>query len=158
MELAGTMNLKEFIDKRNTSGKPLTKPEIIYIFKQVLGALNYLHRNNIVHLDIKAENVCINEKNLTVKLVDFGFAASGKENVRNMDIYCGTPQYMAPEFFLKKIYDGREIDIWATGVLLFYMICGQFPFAGKNFFIFFYFFYLGFREGRTGVGEKSDGL
>ena len=86
-------------------------------------------------MDIKAENVCINDKNLSVKLVDFGFAAAGKELVRNMNIYCGTQSYMAPEFFQKKIYDGREVDIWASGVLLFFMITNQFPFPGKIFFM-----------------------
>lgn len=132
MELGGTMNLKEYIDKRNSIYKPLTIPEIMKIFTQVLEAIKHLHTNYLVHLDIKAENISIIEKTHQIKIVDFGFAMQGKEIISDLDIHCGTPCYMAPEFYQRKIYDGRHIDMWAAGVLFHFMITSQFPFNGKS--------------------------
>ena len=116
MELGGSQNLKEHIDKRSTMYKPLTIPEIMRIFAQVLDALNYIHTNHLVHLDIKAENISIIDKTNQIKIVDFGFAVQGRETIKNLDLHCGTPCYMAPEFYQRRIYNGRHIDIWAAGV------------------------------------------
>jgi serine/threonine protein kinase len=146
MEMGGTKNLRTFLEKREKEKNPLKYPiifflltellyrvdEYLYIFKQILEAINYLHKKCIAHMDIKAENVTINEKTLVLKIVDFGFAISGYDNVCRMNIFCGTPCYMAPEVFEKKLYDGRHCDIWAMGVLFHYVLTMNFPFHGKN--------------------------
>ena len=66
-----------------------------------------------------------------IKLIDFGFTAFCKDN-EMLKIFCGTPSYMAPELTRKREYDGRQVDMWALGVLLFALLSGVFPFKGAN--------------------------
>ncbi len=84
---------------------------------------------NVCHRDIKLDNVLIEDKNNMIKLIDFGFAAFCSPT-QKLKIFCGTPSYMAPEIVQKKEYDGKCVDIWALGVLLFAMLTGTFPFRG----------------------------
>lgn len=76
------------------------------------------------------ENILLDENN-NVKIIDFGFSTC-IPNDKRMKIFCGTPSYMAPEIVMKKEYCGPPVDIWASGVLLFAMLCGCFPFKGSN--------------------------
>jgi len=65
-----------------------------------------------------------------VKIIDFGFAINSKDRLKN---YCGTPSYMAPELLLKRgDYSGPATDIWSTGVVLYTLLTGSFPFRGKD--------------------------
>jgi serine/threonine protein kinase len=95
-----------------------------------------MHSKNLIHRDIKAENVLIsNEKNkkgsnYITKICDLGFCREDDESVNT---FCGTTNYMAPEIFEKKTYD-LKVDIWALGVLIFSMLFGEFPFKGMNLF------------------------
>jgi serine/threonine protein kinase len=66
-----------------------------------------------------------------IKLIDFGFCCCSSDDVK-LKIFCGTPSYMCPEIVMKREYIGPPTDIWATGVLLFAMLCGQFPFRGMT--------------------------
>ena len=66
-----------------------------------------------------------------IKIIDFGFAAFCTDN-QKLKIFCGTPSYMAPELVRKSEYDGRQVDMWALGVLLFALLSGTFPFRGQN--------------------------
>lgn len=66
-----------------------------------------------------------------IKVIDFGFAAFCS-NTQKLRIFCGTPSYMAPELVRKHEYDGRQVDCWALGVLLFALLAGAFPFRGAN--------------------------
>jgi len=66
-----------------------------------------------------------------IKIIDFGFAAFCTDN-QNLKIFCGTPSYMAPELVRKSEYDGRQVDMWALGVLLYALLSGTFPFRGQN--------------------------
>ena len=76
------------------------------------------------------ENILIN-KNSMVKLIDFGFSiVCGPDEKLNM--FCGTPSYMAPEIVSKKPHLGKPADVWALGVLLYKLLTGQFPFKGKT--------------------------
>ncbi len=77
------------------------------------------------HRDIKLENILIVQKTGQVKLIDFGFSCLSKERLK---IFCGTPSYMSPEIVSKKEYYGGPADIWACGVLLYNLLCGNFPF------------------------------
>lgn len=76
-----------------------------------------MHDMGVAHRDLKTENVIMG-KNGVVKLIDFGFATCAPRT----ETHCGTPNYMAPELFEKKsIYSPIKVDIWALGVLLYYL-------------------------------------
>lgn len=96
-------------------------------------ALNYLHMRNIAHRDVKLENVLmqtLNPSDLNLKLTDFGFAAEFTET-EGFKEWLGTPLYMAPEILKKKVY-GKEVDLWAAGVLLFILVYRKPPYSGTN--------------------------
>ena len=101
-------------------------------------ALNYMHKtSNIVHRDVKAENVLFKSEDptdLTIKLCDFGFAIKVPEgnSPKHLNSLVGSPYYIAPEVFQGDGYDYR-CDLWSVGVLLYYMLSkGSFPFKGDT--------------------------
>mmetsp|Transcript_69395 Transcript_69395/g.159408 ORF Transcript_69395/g.159408 Transcript_69395/m.159408 type:complete len:242 (+) Transcript_69395:452-1177(+) len=110
-------------------------------FKQVLNAVRWLHEvAKIAHRDLKPENFLFQTKEAMspLKLIDFGLAARfciGHEEQKLNDPV-GTPYFVAPEVVTsvqgKVEYDGPQADMWSAGVILFYMLAGQRPFAAKN--------------------------
>ncbi|KNC48531.1 CAMK/CAMKL protein kinase [Thecamonas trahens ATCC 50062] len=103
----------------------LTEDEARRLLIPIVQAIHYLHRNNIVHRDIKLDNVMVNSAG-DVKLVDFGFATT-IESGQLLSSWCGTPFYASPACFLHTPYDQRA-DIWSLGVLLYLLMEGQMPF------------------------------
>jgi len=104
------------------------------IMKQVLAAVNYLHKQGIVHRDLKPENVMLEQEpetveQLNLKLIDFGTSVSVPESGRLREAI-GTMYYMAPEV-LDRRYDSK-CDVWSLGVILFILIAGYPPFGGET--------------------------
>lgn len=97
-----------------------------FFAKQILDQLEYINSQNVVHRDIKLENILV-DKNMNLKLADFGFATN--HNICQLSTFRGTQSYMAPEIREGKIYDGRQTDIFSFGVVLFTVVVGYFPFS-----------------------------
>ncbi|XP_005495497.4 serine/threonine-protein kinase SIK3 isoform X4 [Zonotrichia albicollis] len=99
-------------------------------FKQIVAAVNFCHCRNIVHRDLKAENLLL-DANLNIKIADFGFSNIFTPG-QLLKTWCGSPPYAAPELFEGKEYDGPKVDIWSLGVVLYVLVCGALPFDGST--------------------------
>ena len=97
----------------------------------MLQGLRYLHRNNIIHGDIKPDNMMLSDEEGVVKLTDFGSSANF-ERGDTMVKTNGTPAFMCPEMCEAKPYRGRVADCWALGVCLWFMLFGKPPFEGST--------------------------
>jgi len=123
MEYVDGGELFHYVDER----KGLPEDEAVYIFRQIVSALLYCHRLRICHRDLKPENILLNQRDLTVKLIDFGMAALQPKG-RQLSTPCGSPHYAAPEVVSSKPYDGTQADVWSCGVILYVMLTGTTPF------------------------------
>jgi doublecortin-like kinase 1/2 len=115
-----------------TLANKYTEVDASHMIHDLSGALQYLHLLNIVHRDVKPENLLICDKNgvKSLKLGDFGLAVEMEDNVKLHSV-CGTPTYVAPEILAETGY-GKEVDIWAAGVIAYILLCGFPPFANED--------------------------
>lgn len=95
------------------------------IFKQLVAAVRHLHAHDIVHRDIKDENVIVDSEG-AVKLIDFGSSAFMRQGP--FDVFVGTIDYAAPEVLSGRPYEGKPQDIWALGILLYTIVYKENPF------------------------------
>jgi len=105
----------------------LTEPHTHKLFLQILSAIETCHQHNIIHRDIKLQNILL-DHNKNIKLIDFGLSNFMEEGVFRMT-FCGTPAYASPEILLGTKYTGPEVDVWSLGVVLYAMLTSQFPFT-----------------------------
>lgn len=99
-------------------------------FRQILSAVSYCHKKRVIHRDLKAENLLLDE-NLDIKIADFGFSNLYDPDAK-LDTFCGSPPYAAPELFQGRRYTGPEVDVWSLGVILYVLTTGCLPFDGKT--------------------------
>uniref|UniRef100_A0A8D0AK61 PAS domain-containing serine/threonine-protein kinase n=1 Tax=Sander lucioperca TaxID=283035 RepID=A0A8D0AK61_SANLU len=118
------LDLFEFIDMQPRLDEPLAS----YIFRQLVAAVFYLRSKNILHRDIKDENIII-DKGFHIRLIDFGSAAmmAPKKLFFN---FCGTLEYCSPEVLQGNPYEGPELEMWSLGVLLYTLLFSENPFCG----------------------------
>ena len=130
MEYINGGNLFSFVKKRRKLSEKISK----FLFKQIILGLQHIHSHNIVHRDVKLENILIDLNN-TIKICDFGIGRVLSNPNDLLYDQCGTPMYMAPEIFLsskKKGYEGPPVDIWSSGIALYIMLSGTLPFSVKK--------------------------
>src|SRR5258708_30759312 len=112
------------------SGKRFELIEVFEIMKQLLGALDYSHKQGVVHRDIKPANVMI-MPGPKVKVMDFGIARLASSSLTQVGTVVGTPTHMSPEQLMGIPADGRA-DIWSSGVILYELLTGSNPFLAET--------------------------
>ena len=85
----------------------------------------------MVHRDLKLGNLLLDANN-NIKISDFGLSNQWHPG-NELDTFCGSPAFMAPELFLGMPYTGPEVDVWSFGVILYTMVTGSLPFGGQDF-------------------------
>ncbi|CAD8196247.1 unnamed protein product [Paramecium octaurelia] len=103
----------------------LNEEQCIQIMKSILAGLSYLHQHNVIHRDIKPDNILLT-KDLVPKIGDFGLSIQF-ENFDFSTCKCGTYLYMAPEILLNKLYS-KPVDVWATGIIMYQLLQGIHPY------------------------------
>jgi polo-like kinase 2 len=106
--------------------KYLTEPEVRYYLRQLVDGVDYIHKNQIIHRDLKLGNMLLNNE-MDLKLADFGLATKVDFVGEKKMTVCGTPNYIAPEVLQKKGHS-FEADIWAVGCITYALLVGRPPF------------------------------
>uniref|UniRef100_A0A3Q2NYN8 non-specific serine/threonine protein kinase n=1 Tax=Fundulus heteroclitus TaxID=8078 RepID=A0A3Q2NYN8_FUNHE len=130
MELCAGGDLMDRICDR----KRLEEREVRRYTRQILSAVDHLHKHGIVHRDLKIENFLLDEHN-NIKIVDFGLSNTLKPDSLSLELLstqCGSPAYAAPELLAHKKY-GSKVDVWSIGVSVFAMLTGTLPFTVEPF-------------------------
>ena len=127
LEYCGGGDLLQLVKSRGQ----LTETEGKHIFSQVINGVQACHIKNIIHRDIKLDNLLITTDFSCIKLCDFGVSRSVKPGENIFD-QCGTPAYLAPEIVADRGYDPFYVDIWSMGVLLYAILSGTVPFRAKT--------------------------
>ncbi|KAK4684745.1 hypothetical protein P7C73_g5422, partial [Tremellales sp. Uapishka_1] len=111
--------------------QPLKELHICLIVRELLLALAFLHKNGVIHRDIKAANILLTTSPLRILLCDFGVSALLPSSTSKRSTFVGTPYWMAPEVITEgRLYDSKA-DIWSLGITLLEMAYGEPPMSGQ---------------------------
>merc|ERR1712117_107919 len=122
MERFQCKDLFDFISEQGPLPETLAKD----IFKQILDTITTVHKREIVHRDIKDENILIDPKTFKTKIIDFGSGDYIEDKVYTR--FQGTRVYSPPEWINSRAYRPEGLTVWSLGVLLYDMVCGDVPF------------------------------
>jgi len=105
------------------------------VSKQMITSIEWLHRSNVVHRDVKGDNFLMDRKDIEnaecrIFLSDFGTVRALEPATTRLKSKCGTKTYWAPEFFAMNY--GLKVDVWALGVIMYGLVTGRFPFKGED--------------------------
>ena len=127
MDLLTGAPLSEFVKPESR----LPAPFIYQLMIQITDALEYAHRQSVVHRDIKPGNIILDDEIQRVSVTDFGIAFVADNSKTRTGTIMGSPYYMSPEQVLGKRVDGRS-DIFSLGVTFYQLLSGQLPFNGES--------------------------
>ena len=105
----------------------LPENKACYIYRQLIGVIEYLNNMGITHRDIKPENILLDKNKKNIKVIDFGLSnyCIGKTLLHSS---CGSPCYASPEMLSGEPYQGITTDLWSSGIVLYSMLVGSLPF------------------------------
>ena len=126
MEVCGGGDLLTYVRRR----RKLKEETARFLFKQIVTGLAYCHTKNVLHRDIKLDNILLTSRG-DVKICDFGVSKLVTPG-ETMTEQCGTPAYIAPEVFKNNGYKDFASDIWSAGVVLYAMLFGAVPVKASN--------------------------
>jgi serine/threonine protein kinase len=131
---ASEVTLYEYICQKICEN--LSESQIKPIFKQIVEISSSLLNLNILHGDIKCENLLINQCTGQIKLIDFGSAVlldpNHRFHAKTIRSFRGTNPYKPPEFILNHSFYPRTSTVWTFGIMLYDLVCGEFPFPDEN--------------------------
>lgn len=130
LELCQNQSMNELLKRR----KRLTEPEVKYYLSQILLSVQYMHKLNVIHRDLKLGNLFL-DKQLRVKVGDFGLATKLSASDEKRKTICGTPNYIAPEVIegdKEKRGHSFEVDVWSMGVICYTLLVGKPPYESKD--------------------------
>ncbi|KAG5464798.1 hypothetical protein LSCM4_00239 [Leishmania orientalis] len=132
MEYVDGGDLRREIRRRAARNTPFSEMEAVFVFLQLCMAIDHLHQINILHHDLKPENVMLSSTGI-IKLGDFGFAKKYTEPVcqRVALTGCGTPYYLSPEALRGDRYSLKS-EMWALGIILYELLALAGPFAAAS--------------------------
>ena len=133
-ELFSGGNLREYVKEKGV----FTESQASFVLKNILEGVKYLHNKNIMHRDIKPDNILFRTSNIfsdnnQIVLADFGLATSN-DVPQYLYPKCGTPGFVAPEIYAVTHFTdhyGLNCDLYSIGVTLYFMLTGNFPYPGK---------------------------
>lgn len=119
----------DMLDFLNENIKQFDVKQNLKYFDQVLNGVHYMHESGIAHMDIKLENILINNSQNLVKVIDFGYAVKFIRNNSKllMSQRCGTESYFPPEYYRKGDFECDKVDIWCLGIVLYNLIFDRMP-------------------------------
>ena len=135
MELLDGVTLRDFVSYTG----PLPEGRVIYLLRQICGALIEAHEIGLIHRDIKPDNIMVGSTGGwadRITVLDFGLvkdiAAPDDTRLTNQDYLHGSPGYMAPEVILGESGNDPRVDIYAVGAVGYTLLCGEDPFSGES--------------------------
>jgi len=130
LELCENGDLNDKIKEKKTKNEIFTENEILQYFYEILQGLYYLHKNRVLHRDLKSLNIFLTKDN-HIKIGDFGVSKKLINNNIYAYTFVGTPYYISPEICQNKAYDEKS-DVWSLGVLIYELITLNKPFDSQS--------------------------
>lgn len=128
LEVCESQTMMELHKRRRT----LTEPETRFYLKQIVEGTMYMHARKVIHRDLKLGNLFL-DKDLKVKIGDFGLATTVEYEGERKKTLCGTPNYIAPEILDRKCGGhSYEVDVWSIGCIMYTLLFGRPPFETSS--------------------------